>query len=648
MRTLHIDIETYCDLDVGKCGVYRYAEHPSFEVILLAFAWDDGEPQIIERPGRGLTPELFRALTDPRVRKIAHNANFEITCLSAWTGLRLQPAHWKCTMVGAAYLGLPLSLDKVSEVLCLDERKDARGKALINYFCKPCRPTKANGGRTRNLPEHAPEKWGQFCEYCVQDVRTEQAIHDYLQRFPQPTPWERTYWEQDQEINGRGIRVDEELARTAIAANTSFVRGVHEEIQRLTGVANPNSLPQLKAWISEQLGAPVGSLGREALEELPAEGALPDDVARVLALRRLASNTSVTKYDAMLSFMCGDGRIRGLLQFYGANRTGRFAGRGVQIQNLKRTLKNGLDATREAVRTGYADLLFDDLSEVLSRITRTALVAAPGNLLCVADYSAIEARVIAWLAGEEWVLEVFRTHGKIYEAAAAQMFHLPIDMIGKGSDLRAKGKVATLALGYQGGVGALVAMGAVKMGIDEAELPAIVRAWRSANPAIVKLWRSVEQAARLVIERKTTYTLRLPATVLRFTYDRGYLFIGLPSGRVLSYFGSEASSGKLSYMGMEQATRQWRRTDTYGGSLVENIVQAIARDCLCDAMLRMEVEHDTRILMHIHDEVVAEAPAGEAEAALQNMYAVMAVPPVWAPTLPLRGDGYISEYYKKD
>lgn len=648
MRYLHIDIETYCELSADECGVYRYAEHPTFEVLLLAYAFDGEEVRLLDRPTRGLTPELMRALLDPRITKVAHNANFEVTCLSAWLGVRLDPAQWECTMVGAAYLGLPLALGHVAEVLRLAEAKDARGKALIGYFCRPCRATASNGGRTRNLPEHAPERWEAFCGYCAQDVRTERAIHDYLLRYPTPTPEERSYWVQDQRINARGITVDTELIAAVRASYASYLAAAQEDLRALTGCKNPNSLPQLKAWLESRTGTAWPTLSRASREALPSDVPLPGDVRRVLELRRQCSNTSISKYDTMQAYRCADGRIRGLLQFYGANRTGRFAGRGVQVQNLKRTLKKGLAAAREAVKCGAADLLFADLPDVLSRLTRTALTAPHGHVLCVADYSAIEARVIAWLAGEEWVLEVFRTHGRIYEAAASQMFGVPIGEIGKGSDLRAKGKVATLALGYQGGANALIAMGALREGIAEAELPHIVSRWRQANPRIVSLWRQIEGTARAAIEVRGVRDLALPSCRLRFAYDRGYLFVRLPSGRLLSYYGATVERGKITYWGMEQATRRWRQTSTYGGSLTENIVQAIARDCLCAAMQRMEEGYGVRILMHIHDEVVAEAPADSAAATLQHMYDVMAVPPAWAPGLPLKGDGYISGFYKKD
>ena len=653
MKHLHIDIETRCKLDVGDVGVYRYAEDPTFSIILFAYSWDDGPTIALDTsadtfPGESIPADVWLALTDPNVLKIAHNANFEYVCIGTYFGLCLELRQWFCTMIAAAYLGLPLGLDKIGQVLGLSQQKDARGKALITYFCKPCKPTKKNGGRTQNLPEPDPEKWAEFKEYNAQDVRTEKEIYAYISRFPGLPDHEREYWILDQIINATGISVDHEFIKAAIELNAQFTKRVHDEIVDITGVCNPNSLPQLKRWLFQELGHQVHSLGKDYLADALDGELLPDHVERVLRLRQFASKTSISKYDTFLAYACSDGRIRGLLQFYGANRTGRFSGRGPQIQNLKRTLKKDIDVAREAVRYGFADLLYEDVPDIISRLTRTALVAAEGNSLVVSDFSAIEARVLAWEAGEDWVLDVFHTHGKIYEATAANMFNVPLDMITHGSDLRAKGKVATLALGYQGAAGALIAMGALREGLDEAELPAIVRAWRSANPNIVKLWREVENAAKHVIKNKTSYVLRKRYCSLKFLYDRGYLFIELPSGRRLAYYGASLDKGKLSYWGVDQTKKIWVKTDTYGGSLVENITQAIARDCLCDAMYRIYYDEGLPILMHIHDEVVSEAPDNEAPDALKAMYDIMAVGPSWAGGLPLKGDGYISKYYKKD
>lgn len=652
MKHLHIDIETYCDLDVSDVGVYRYAEDDSFKIILFAYSFD-GEPVTVidcsndEYPGESIPARVWKALTDPSILKIAHNANFEYVCIETYYGVGLDLKQWFCTMIAAAYLGLPLGLDKVGQVLGLSEQKDARGKSLITFFCKPCKPTKKNGGRTLNLPEHDPEKWDEFKEYNAQDVRTEKEIYAYVSRFPGLPEEEREYWILDQIINATGITVDREFIEAAIETNKRFTKDVHDEIVNLTGVDNPNSLPQLKRWLFQELGYEVHSLGKDYLTDAIDGALLPKHVERVLRLRQFASKTSIAKYDTMLAYAQKDGRIRGLLQFYGANRTGRFSGRGVQVQNLKRTLKKGLLTAREAVVKDIADLLYDDVPDVISKLTRTALVAAEGCSLVVSDFAAIEARVVAWLAGEDWVLDVFNTHGKIYEATAANMFNVPLDMITKESDLRAKGKVATLALGYQGATGALITMGALREGLDEAELPALVSAWRSANPRIVKLWREVEQAAKHVIKNKTSYVLRKPYCSIKFSYDRGYLFIELPSGRRLAYYGASVDKGRLSYWGIDQTKKIWCKQDTYGGSLVENITQAVARDCLCDAMKRM-YEALIKILMHIHDEVVNESKDADAAATLERMNKIMAVSPVWAKDLPLKGDGYISKYYKKD
>lgn len=652
MKHLHIDIETYCDLDVSDVGVYRYAEDDSFKIILFAYSFD-GEPVTVidcsndEYPGESIPARVWKALTNPSILKIAHNANFEYVCIETYYGVGLDLKQWFCTMIAAAYMGLPLRLDKVGQVLGLSEQKDARGKSLITFFCKPCKPTKKNGGRTLNLPEHDPEKWDEFKEYNAQDVRTEKEIYAYVSRFPGLPEEEREYWILDQIINATGITVDREFIEAAIETNKRFTKDVHDEIVNLTGVDNPNSLPQLKRWLFQELGYEVHSLGKDYLTDAIDGALLPKHVERVLRLRQFASKTSIAKYDTMLAYAQKDGRIRGLLQFYGANRTGRFSGRGVQVQNLKRTLKKGLLTAREAVVKDIADLLYDDVPDVISKLTRTALVASEGYSLVVSDFAAIEARVVAWLAGEDWVLDVFNTHGKIYEATAANMFSVPLEMITKESDLRAKGKVATLALGYQGATGALITMGALREGLDEAELPALVSAWRSANPRIVKLWREVEGAAKHVIKNKTSYVLRKPYCTIKFSYDRGYLFIELPSGRRLAYYGASVDKGRLSYWGIDQTKKIWCKQDTYGGSLVENITQAVARDCLCDAMKRM-YEAQIKILMHIHDEVVNESEDADAPATLERMNKIMAVPPVWAKGLPLKGDGYISKYYKKD
>lgn len=653
-KVLHIDIETYCDLDLPEVGVYKYAEHDSFRVLLFAYAYEDEEVRIVDLTKEELPERLKRDITSSSVTKVAHNANFERTCLRKLLNAPtpLDPAQWECTMVGAAYLGLPLKLDAVASVLGLSEQKDSKGKALISYFSKPCRATKANGGRTRNLPEHDPEKWEMFKEYCVQDVRTERAIDEYLNRqpahvFEATKGVEKFYWRLDQNINDRGIYIDTDFARAAIESSNACNEETHDEMVRLTGIDNPNSVSQLKSWIKEQTGRVVESLGKEFLQDAINDDTLPSNVRRVLELRLLASRTSIKKYDAMLNFAQKDNRVRGTIQFYGANRTGRFSGRGIQVQNLKRTISKNLLTAREAVCKGVGSLLYDDLPDVISRLTRTAIMAKEGHTLVVSDFSAIEARVLAWLAGEKWVLDVFTSHGKIYEATAANMFNVPLEMVTKGSDLRAKGKVATLALGYQGGVGALIAMGALREGLTEEELPSLVSSWRAANRKIVRFWAEVEEAAKKAISQKTSVTLRKPFCELNFIYYNGYLHIKLPSGRFLSYFGASVEKGRITFYGLNQVSKKWEKTQTYGGSLVENITQAVARDCLCGAMLRMHKEGFS-IIMHIHDEIVSEEREEVAEAALKRMNEIMSVPPSWARGLPLKGDGYISKFYKKD
>lgn len=649
MIYLHIDIETFCNLDVTDVGVYRYAEDASFKIILFAYAWDDEPVRMLDlAAGDELPDDVWDALTDPDVLKIAHNAAFEIECLRSFFMLDLDARQWFCTMVGAAYLGLPLGLDKIGQALGLTEQKDARGKALITFFCKPCKPTKKNDGRTINLPQHDPDKWDAFKDYGCQDVRTEREIHKYLSRFPGLPDIEREYWLLDQIINGAGIFVDREFVDAAILTCEKVVADAHTEIARITGVDNPNSIPQLKQWIEHELGHKIPGLDKDYVNDAIEGGYLPEHVKRVFLLRQYTSNTSVSKYNTILDYLQPDGRIRAQIQFYGANRTGRFAGRGVQPHNLKKTMKKGLHTARLSVLNETAELLYRNVPSMISKLIRTAFVAPPGQSLVVSDFAAIEARVIAWLAGEDWVLDVFNTHGKIYEATAASMFNVPIQMVTPGSDLRAKGKVATLALGYQGSVGALVAMGALREGLDEAELPALVSAWRSANPRIVRLWRSVETAAKHVITKKTAYVLKGKYCSIRFSYDRGYMFIELPSGRRLAYYGAAVDKGCLSYWGVNQTRKTWEKTDTYGGSLVENITQAVARDCLCDAMLRIHREIALPIPMHIHDEIVAEAPDDRAADILKQMNDIMRVSPQWAKDLPLKGSGYISKYYKKD
>lgn len=649
MKTLAIDIETYSPEDLKKTGVYRYAESPDFEILLFAYAFDNEPVRAIGLgEGEALPEEVRRALTDPAVLKTAFNANFEITCISSYLGTLLPVNQWECTMIRAAMCGLPLSLDAASKALGLTEEKMQAGKALINYFSKPCKPTKANGGRTRNRPHHDPDKWALFKKYCVQDVEVERAIRKELDFLVIP-PAEKKLWALDQEISRRGVMVDLRLIDNAIRMDAICKERLTNQSAEITGLENPNSTAQLRDWLSDEMGEKIENISKETIKELI--GKVDNDlIRRVLINRQEAAKTSVKKYSAMRTAVCRDGRVRGMLQFYGANRTGRWAGRLVQLHNLPQNHLNDLDLARDTVLSGDIELLqllFGNVPDTLSQLIRTAFVAPEGHRFIVADFSAIEARVIAWLAGEEWRLEVFRTHGKIYEASASQMFKVPIEQITKGSPLRQKGKVSELALGYQGGPGALVQMGALKMGLTEEELPGLVEAWRRANPAIVRLWGEVGNAAIRAVRDGGGYIIR---GGIKFIKRGAYLCIDLPSGRTMYYarprlaanrFGSQA----LKYEGMDQTTKRWAEQDTYGGKLVENIVQAIARDCLAITMRRLE-KAGYPIAMHVHDEVILEVQNGAGS--LSEACDIMGHPIRWAPGLPLRADGYETNYYKKD
>lgn len=649
-RELHIDIETFCNVSVADVGAYRYAADPSFKIILFAYKFDDEPVTVIdcydeETPGENIPDIVWSALTDPAITKIAHNANFEIVCMETYYGLNFDLKEWFCTMVGVAYLGLPLGLDHVSKVLGLAEKKDAKGKALIKFFSMPCAPTKKNGGRTINRPEDDPERWELYKEYNAQDVRVEDEIYKYLGKLPGLPSIEWAYWRQDQAINKLGVFVDQEFIKAAIQVNTKVLGEVRQAIINLTGVDNPNSLAQLKAWLKTQ-GVNVPSLNKEYLAEVDTD-LLPDNVAELLELRNQGSRTSSSKYDKMLDYLNKDGRVKGLIQFYGANSTGRYAGRGIQVQNLKKTIKGNLDVAKEAVIKGLAELLYDDVTDLISKLVRTAFIAAPGKVLVVSDFAAIEARVLAWLAAETWVLDVFNTHGKIYEATAANMFSVPIETVTKGSDLRAKGKVAALALGYQGASGALIAMGALREGLTEPELPAIVSAWRAANPKIVKFWKELENAARHVIKNKTTFVLIKPYTKIKFSFERGYLFIELPAGCRLAYYGAYLEDGyRIKYYALDQVRKIWVRKDAYGGLICENITQAVARDVLAETLYNLR--DVLPVVMHIHDEIVGEVDEDQGPDKLVEVEKIMATSPKWAKELPLEGDGYVSKYFRKD
>ena len=649
METLSIDIETYSSVSLVKQGVYHYCESEDFKILLLAYAVDDEEVQIIDlASGEDLPNDILAAITDPKVIKTAYNANFERTCLSKYFKAAMPPEQWRCSSVHALMLGLPGHLDGVAKCLKLNEQKMKEGKVLIRYFSIPCKATKVNGGRTRNLPEHDAEKWDTFKDYCKQDVEVERQIRKKLDVFPIPTA-EQKLWELDQNINDQGVQVDEELVKHAIQADTAYQDNLSKEAVHLTGLENPNSPAQLKSWLLEQ-GVEVDSLAKKNVEVLMGEVENPK-VKRLLELRQAMSKTSVKKYEAMGRSVCKDQRIRGLVQFYGANRTGRWAGRLVQIHNLPRNSMSDIHMARELLKSGNyeaLELLFDSVPDVLSQLIRTAFIPSESHRFIVADFSAIEARVIAWLAGEHWRMEVFQSHGKIYEASASQMFKVPIETIGKGSPLRQKGKIAELALGYGGSKGALAQMGALEMGLTEDELPELVSAWREANPKIVKLWWNVEAAAIKAVKEKAVVKMQYGLT---FHYKKGILFITLPSRRSLAYIrpriGIDRRFGKeqLTYEGTEQGSKQWGRIPTYGGKLTENIIQAIARDCLAEAMVKLN-DAGYRINFHVHDEVVLDIPVGTGSK--EEVEKVMGQPIKWAPGLPLGADSFETDYYMKD
>ena len=641
---LSIDLESFSDVDLIKCGVYAYADSPAFEILLFAYSFDGGETQIIDlAQGEKFPAEVEDAIFDVSVTKTAYNANFERTCLSKYFGRYIPPESWHCSAVQAAMLALPRSLEDVGRVLGLDEQKMKEGKELIRYFCVPCKPTKANGGRTRNLPCHAPEKWELFKTYCKRDVDVEKSIRRKLHNFPIPES-EMELYRLDQRINDRGVLVDMGLVEQAIACERLHKEIVTKRAYELTGLENPNSVAQLKGWLGDK-GMEAESLSKKAVADMIAE--TDGEVEELLRLRLLMAKTSVKKYEAMERSVCSDGRVHGLLQFYGANRTGRFAGRLVQIQNLPKNYIPDLELARELVKQGRfedIELLYDSTPNVLSELIRTAFIPKPGCRFVVADFSAIEARVLAWLSGEQWRLDVFTSHGKIYEASASSMFHVPMEEITKGSPLRQKGKLAELGLGFGGAAGALISMGALDMGLTEDELPPLVAAWRKANPHITQFWWDVDAAAvKAVTEKQKTKVGRII-----FEYKSGILFITLPSGRKLSYVKPRMAVNRfgrdgLTYEGISE-NKKWSRIETYGPKLVENIVQGTARDLLAEAMLRVE-KKGYPIVMHCHDEIIAEVPEGIGS--VDEMCEIMAVQPAWAEGLPLRADGYSCSFYQK-
>lgn len=656
MRKLYLDIETYSSVDIQNCGSYKYFESLDFEILMIAYAFDDNPVEILDSTIDNLFPDwLKRALVDPSIEKHAHNANFERIAFRTY-GIDSPIDQWHCSAVKSGYCGLPLSLDGVSKALKLAEGvgKSSDGKALIKYFSCPVKPTKANGMRSRNLPHHAPEKWERYKDYCKQDVSSERTILTILDKYEFPES-ERINYILDQEINDRGILIDLEMAKNAYDIDNLFASELDQKLKLLTGLSNPNSPAQLKGWLSAKLGVDVPSIAKGVVEELAAGCEVPE-VAQVLKLRQMGSKTSTKKYLSMLNCACDDNRAHGLFQFYGANRTGRWAGRLIQMQNLPQNHLEDLITARRAVASGDYELismLYEDVPSVLSQLIRTAFIAKPGHTFAVADFSAIEARVIAWLSEEKWRIDVFNTHGKIYEASASKMFNVPIEAVTKGSDYRAKGKVAELALGYQGAVGALKTMGGEKMGLSEAEMIGIVKRWRAANPAIVQLWADIEGCAIQSIKgRKKVISIHRG---IEFDCAGEVFTIKLPSGRKLYYQSPSLSTNQwgstsIRYKGMDQVTKQWGYVDTYGGKLVENIVQAIARDLLADAMHRVNTAgYD--IVLHVHDELVCEVPYNDFHVdpiALDKICDIMGMTdPVYA-GVPFPAEGYLTDFYKKD
>ena len=644
-RTLAIDIETYSDIDLIRGGVYAYTTSPNFEILLFAYSFNNDDVKFIDlASGETLPNEIIVALEDENVIKTAFNANFERVCLSKFLNKRLSAKSWRCTAVQAASLGLPLSLDGVAQVLGLQKQKMKEGKDLIRYFSVPCKPTKSNGERTRNYPHHSLERWEVFKKYCAQDVEVEKAIRKKLERYPIINS-EQEIYVLDQEINDRGVFIYTQLVKKAIECDNIHKEDTYAEAQKLTGLENPNSVIQLKQWLLEN-GVEVESLSKKSVADLAKDS--EEDVQKLLNLRAQLSKTSVKKYEAIERALCDDFRVRGLLQFYGANRTGRWAGRLVQVQNLPQNHLKDLTLARNLVKDGEfetLDMLFDNVPQVLSELIRTAFIPKENHGFIVADFSAIEARVIAWLAGEKWRLDVFNSHGKIYEASASQMFKVPIEEITKTSPLRQKGKISELALGYGGSVGALTAMGALDMGVKEEELQGLVTVWRQANPNITKLWWDIDKAAIKVVKEKSCEVVGK----IKIYYERGIMFITLPSGRNLSYIKPRLETNKFGREGITYegigATKKWERIETYGPKLVENIVQATARDLLAEAMINVN-KKGYEIVMHVHDEIIVETPIGKGS--LKEVCDVMAIAPEWAKGLPLRADGFECEYYRKD
>ena len=656
MQHLSIDIETFSIVDLLKCGLYKYVQSPDFEIMLFAYSLDGCQTQVIDLTKEPLPYELIQALANPNIIKHAYNAAFEWYCLNKFYYSPIE--QWQCTMLHGLYCGYPMGLANVGNAIGLpqDKRKMGIGKALIRTFCIPQKPTKSNGNRTRTLPHHEPEKWELFKEYCRQDVVTEMAVEDKLINFPVPQQ-EQALWQLDQRINAFGVEVDLELIEGALHCSQQTTEELMAEAIQLSGLDNPKSVIQLKAWLEKEMDEELTTLNKEDVKGL-IKTVDDEKVKRVLELRQEFSKTSVMKYAAMDNAVCSDGRVRGLLQFYGANRTGRWAGRLVQVQNLPRNYLEALSFARDLIKgkkVQQIKAIYGNVPDTLSQLIRTAFIPSKGNSLVVADFSAIEARVIAWLAGEQWRLDVFATHGKIYEASASQMFGVPLEKISKGNpeyELRAKGKVAELALGYQGAAGALIAMGALDMGILETDLPDIVRRWRDANKRIVDLWYALDSTALQVVKTGQATGVKgiLFAREIDYANGQDFLTVTLPSGRKLYYAKPTLSPNQwgresISYMGMNQETKKWCSIPTYGGKLTENIVQAIARDCLAETLFRVE-NAGYKTAFHVHDEVVIDVPENQAD--LDKVCDLMAQPIPWAPGLLLKGAGFVTKFYMKD
>lgn len=654
-KNLFIDVETFSSIDIKSSGAYKYIESPDFEILIIGYALDSGPVNIVDlAQGEEIPEELKKALFDSNCVKVAHNAVFERLSFKR-IGYNIPTEQWYCTSVKAAYCGLPLSLDGVSKALNLTDKKLDTGKALIKYFSCPCKPTRINGLRTRNYPKHAPDKWNMYKEYNKYDVLSEREIFYKLEKYVIPDI-ERRIYILDQNINDRGILIDLELAESAIAVDNIYTEILLSNAKKLTGLENPNSTVQIRNWIKNESGEDIESLSKETMPDLIKKFSNYPNILALLNIRKKLSKTSIKKYYAMINCAMRDKRVRGTFQFYGANRTGRWAGRLLQLQNLSKNHVSHIEIPRELIRKRdweSVEMLYDDVADVLSQLVRTALIAPPDKVFSVADFSAIEARVISWLANEKWRLDVFNGDGKIYEATGSKMFNVPISAITKGSVLRDKSKISELALGYEGSLGALKRMGGERMGLSDTEMMSLVRKWRIANPAIVDMWKEIDEASKNAVRYRKPISCTCRNII--FDCDGDYMTIQLPSGRKLFYKGprfkdkkiGQSTMSSLYYQGTVQKTKQWGEIDTYGGKLTENIVQAIARDLLANSMLQLEAA-GYKIVCHIHDECLAEVPKENAQAYYEKMTHIMSIPPTWAHDIPLRADGYVTPFYLKD